>query len=309
MLVFRIILVEVLLTADGKWHLVHPVWSTKAIQNYRPVDEQVIEGGTSSALGPMQVVTTLNDFWFCTNPEIFATRCLPNEERWQNPNKPECVSVRSKKQFVDLPDLRQGFYSSQMSLLSKSKSVLKSHKGLRFVTVKANKENCTSTRISTQLSYLIWDESSYNTNRNGESMDRLILAQMKGLDTYEFEIRLPKSGIYWFRMFAKSKNDTEPRKCCEFKIICDVAYQNCKQFPRSHGLDVFGLSPKAVEAGLDKPSETGAKIVVQPNKDQEKTTLISFDMDQSIASDIDYESEMYGSDFVNGQEIEKSFTG
>lgn len=80
-------------------------------------------------------------------------------------------------------------------------------------------------------------------------------------------------------------------------------------FPTSKGLSVFGPTALTEDAGLTCSSESGAKLHVKPNISAVKETLLSFKIDDEVGSDTDYDADMFGSDFIEGEQIQVSYKG
>lgn len=267
----------------------HPGWSIHVAHKERPIDEKILVGSQAQTNTKDKVTNLLNDFWFCTSPEIFQTRCFYPEEQYQ-----------TLTDFLALPDLRQGFYRMRFSLLSENVCELKSSNGKCNISLLADIDYCRSLEFYPEL--VLQKEGDHD--KTNDYMKQLVLSQVVSINTFMFEVRLPQAGIYWFRLFVKSPYlGKVRRKCCEFKIICSKAYSSqYKTVPK--GLNVYGFTIKAFDYGFVHPPKSGAKIIVKPSNQPEKQTLLSFTLDEETSRDIEYDSEMYGSD-----SLDKTLTG
>lgn len=264
----------------------HPGWSIHVAHKGRPEDEKLLFGSQAQTYTKDKVTNLRNDFWFCTSPEIFQTRCFCPEEQYQ-----------TLTDFLALPDLRQGFYSMRFSLLSENICELKSSNGKCNISLLADIDYCRSLEFYHEL--VLQKEGDHD--KTNDYMKQLVLSQVVNINTFIFEVRLPQAGTYWFRLFVNSPYlGKVRRKCCEFKIICNKAYgrsdQN-KTVPK--GLNVFGFTIKALDYGLFHTPNSGGKIIVEPPNQPEKQTLVSVSLDEETSRDIEYDSEMYGSDSLD----------
>ncbi|WAQ93464.1 hypothetical protein MAR_005935, partial [Mya arenaria] len=211
-----------------------------------------------------QITSIVNDFWFCTRPDIFITRCFPNDPTFQL--LPQSSQLKPKE-FFDLPDLRQEFFTRKFALLSKKTCCLASENGECNIALTSKDDSSNNLEFSYEL---VLHESGIQ-NREEANMiknksKRLVLPQVKHDhgDTFIFDVRCPYKGDYWLRLKVGFHNSEEKFKCCEFKISCSEPNKEWKVFPPSHGLEVFGFGPKAADAGLIEPSVDTAKIAVKP---------------------------------------------
>ncbi|XP_052800592.1 uncharacterized protein LOC128231533 isoform X2 [Mya arenaria] len=301
--------------SNGRRHLLHPEWATKAVRGQRHGDETTLEKDGTALTNHQtgnagQITSIVNDFWFCTRPDIFITRCFPNDPTFQL--LPQSSQLKPKE-FFDLPDLRQEFFTRKFALLSKKTCCLASENGECNIALTSKDDSSNNLEFSYEL---VLHESGIQ-NREEANMiknksKRLVLPQVKHDhgDTFIFDVRCPYKGDYWLRLKVGFHNSEEKFKCCEFKISCSEPNKEWKVFPPSHGLEVFGFGPKAADAGLIEPSVDTAKIAVKPRSSNEMETVMTFhlaDSDEYI--DTEYSSELYGSDFVGGENIERSFEG
>lgn len=302
--------------ADDKWHLMHPVWSIQAYVGYEHGGEIQIEtDGLETVRVKVQrdgnTIYIINDFWFCTAPEIFVTRCFPDESKWQNPDG--SVLIKSVEDFLGLPDLRQGFYDIRLSLLSEQSCTLFSENGKCYISFMVDKDLARAI----DFTYELVMEGTSNDNFKVKDMKQLVLHQVCGKDRniFKFEIRLPVVGTYWLRLAVGSAEEPRTkRNCCEFKITCREACKNCKRFPTCAGLGVYGYGSQAEDAGLLNSSQTDAKINMKPNSRKsikEKQTVAKFQTDSDPERDMQYDAEMYmcGSDVLDGDNIDIQLAG
>ncbi|XP_060576996.1 lim and transglutaminase domain protein ltd-1-like [Ruditapes philippinarum] len=297
--------------ADDKWHLVHPQWAIQAFVGYEHSGEIEIEKDGRERLkvrtgrqGTAKYM--VNDFWFCTAPDIFVTRCFPDEIKWQDPQNNGKVLIKNVNDFLSLPDLRQGFYDMKLELLNEEKScILHSKKGKCFVSIMCEKDGAKNLDFSYELAM----EGTSSNGLEVKDTKQLVLYQIgggKNRNIIQFEIRLPVVGTFWFRLAVGLMQEPDlKRNCCEFKIICKDACENCKRFPTYEGISAYGCGYEAEEAGLLHSSLTDAKINMPPNKGNTKRTIAKFKVDDDPSRNMTYGARMLmsGSDEVDDDQI------
>ena len=297
--------------ADGKGHLMHPQWAIQALVGYErggviEIEKDGREGLTIKVEKQGRPMFMVNDFWFCTAPELFVTRCFPDDIKWQDPFQSGKVFIKNVNDFLSVPDLRQGFYDMKLDLLNEEKScVIQSKNGKSFVSIMCEKDGAKYI----DFSYDLVMEGTSTSGLKVKDLKQLVLYQIgcgKDRNIIKFEIRLPFVGTYWFRLAAGSVHEPgKKRNCCEFKIICKDACKDCKRFPTCEGISAYGFGYNAEDAGLLHSSQTDAKINLQPNKGKSKQTVAIFKTDDDPDMNMDYEAQMLmsGSDEADHNDI------
>ncbi|WAR23197.1 HIL-like protein [Mya arenaria] len=300
----------IMFKADGTWHLMQPDWCIQKRIGFEHGDETDIEdshGGNVALKGQSAgtFIYEVNDFWFCTRPNVFVKRCFPDDSQMQNPNKRGEVLLKMVKEFLNVPDYRQGYFTYGLTLISEKSCNIKSKNGMCCISLLADKKFSGRLDFAYELTLL----SSNANNLITKQLRRLVMSQVKNTDTFVFEIRLPAVGVYFFKLsVGLFDSKSSKQNCLQFRITCDKAVENCKLCPEDGGLGVFGFGPEAEDAGLRSPYVLGAKVVVKPDK-KLKQNVMSFHTDDDPNNEREYEAVMFGNDFADEGAVEVSFDG
>ena len=281
-------------TADGRQHLVHPIWAVQVIIGFSHGDEMIIEADGTPRL---QMLTQndgepqyqLNEFWFCTHPKIFVSRCLPDQP--ENQLLSDADMVNSVDEFLSLPDLHRSFYRCGLTLLTEKSCRLKANKGKCHINLLASGTKPNSLKFSYELSLI----TPTNLTLTAEELPLLVLLN-RNQDVFEIEIRFPIKGEYRFKLKLHSEDMDKVDTCCEFRIECNDVDKNCKKLPIDSGIEGYGFGPSAEEAGLKNPSEPSGKIYVDSfnsnrSKDAKKT-VIKYTVDDDIVEQTEFTSNL-----------------
>ncbi|XP_052799287.1 uncharacterized protein LOC128230897 isoform X1 [Mya arenaria] len=310
----------------GHLHLMHPGWLVKAVASSKHSDEVELEASSEITQKRRStdlrdtVDSTLNDFWFCTRPDIFATRCLPNDSVSQLLPTPSRFSF---DRFVEIADRRREFYSRKLTLLCKNTCCIETHDGECSISLFSVGKS--GQRLEFFYNFAMHEEQDRN-QREGtperSAFKDMVLPHVlheptakSYRDTFTFDVRCPQKGEYWLRLMVGSSGENDISNCCEFKIISDSPRIHYK-FPPRHSLSVCGYGPKAEKARLKEPSVKGGMITVEVRDDPEMEEILSFGIADSDGIDhiedgsdtlndpdngsdeiVNYETELYGSDF------------
>ena len=285
-------------TADGQQHLVHPIWAVQAIIGFSHGDEMVIEADGLTKI-EMQCKNdgkpkfVFNEFWFCTRPEIFVTRCLPDQP--QNQLLSDVKMVNSVEEFLSLPDLRQSFYTCGLSLMTEESCRLKANKGKCHINLMVNGTKPNSLKFANELSLI----SPTNAVLNKDDLIMLVLLS-RCQDVFEFEIRFPIKGLYRFKLKVHNEDNDGFYACCEFRIECNEVDGDCRKLPTDCGIEGFGHGPSAEEAGLKNPSETSGKIYVGLSNsymfEYAKSKTMDYTLEEDISEHNEFSSNIYSVD-------------
>ena len=298
------------ISAYGMSYLFHPGWTIRAVRGSRQsgeiqLEQSIIHGHEIRRLdanhGESEI--TLNDYWFCTKPQNFVTRCLPDNPHYQL--LPKC-SQYDKKKFFEVPDLRQAFFVYKLSLVRPRSCTLSTENGQCSIALNVLWQNPLDIDFDYELCII-----DPNSEKEDEILgalkhtpDRFVAHEISQGYAHSFNVRCPIAGTYILRLRVGDIASREMAKCCEFKILCETPMQPFLPYPPSHGLG-FGFGPHARKRGRlmpkDLTSDKGS-IKVKPNVSQVVQTFsIIVDSDEftddSDAIDCDYEVELCGSDF------------
>jgi len=289
-------------------YLFHPGWAIRAIKGARQSGEIQLEQSSEHGHDIRRLVAkqgeseiTLNDYWFCTKPQFFVTRCLPAQPHFQL--LPKC-SQYDKKKFFDVPDLRQSFFVYKLSLVRPRSCMMSTEVGECSIALNVLRQKPADIDFDYEL--CIFDPNSEKDDEMLETLkstpDRFVAHEIRHGYAHSFNVRCPVAGTYILRLSVGDMSSKEMAKCCEFKILCNTPMQPFRPYHPSRGLG-FGFGPHARKRGLlpkDSTSDKGS-IKVKANVMQVVQTISIVDSDEytdeSDAIDCDYEAELSGSDF------------
>lgn len=178
-----------------------------------------------------------DEFWFLTDPEVFAYDHYPSHSKWQLLDDPLSIDEFNKKPSLTERSRELGFQ-------------LKSH---REPIVDFDNEVSVSFATETfPLSNITADLK----NDDGEEMNEYRC--MKRLDDKTFEVRVvpPRPGEYSLTLYGRAKDyrHAKYRKLMEYTLRCDHTYENGVVFP-SHS-KAWGPEPNYAELGFADTIQT-----------------------------------------------------
>jgi len=304
------------MTANGRWHLFHPGWTLKAIKGRTKEDEINLEDSVQALhsirrhernVGTTE--KTLNEFWFCTKPEYFVTRCLPKD-----PNN-QLLSARSpmdKNEFFAIPDLRQSFFTQGFKLIRHNTCVINTKDGVCSISLKVPKHEASRCRFEYELSFVEEEKATQEAvDIMKATPDKYVAHEIRKSTLHTFNIRCHWKGNYFFKIKKFEPQIQAMVKCCEFKIHCSEPMKKFRPFVPSNGIG-FGIGPQALKYGIkpkDESKDRGTVVTKAKEMRPVQTLTLAEDWESgsdaddsewergSDAMDFDYEADLLGSDF------------
>ena len=254
--------------ADGKWRIVHPLWVSRSLVGHRLGGYVKIESGGQATMEKETAsggrnVKSFTQYHIFTNPEHFASRCIPEEEqsKWQLLTYPITF-----EQWKHAPSYRPEFHKLGLELVSTKDCLLRSRKGVCHIKIALPLENSQKAFFDYDLSMKIVDES-IDLSKIGKQMSRYVALLRSGrhMEFCSFEIRFPCKGIFKIMIYATDSNDaTYLPGVLSFRLVCEednVNFQNAL-LPLDPGIVGWGPGPVAYEEGFHVPSHSEGKIEV-----------------------------------------------
>ncbi|KAK3095942.1 hypothetical protein FSP39_021116 [Pinctada imbricata] len=220
---------------DDNWYLVDSHWATRYLISEKNM--------------PENLVYEYDDFYFLTDPEQLIYSHWSQKEPWQLLSRP-----LSLKEFEDLPLVKSYFFKCGMYFMSHQKGVVSTKKGRIALTLGFVKP--------TNFTYKIVFAENGDEMHNGNKLKSYAL-QETGYNEVTFMLRAPKSGAYYFTIFAQLLTGDIGVKniftaSAEYKVIADqqssdaVPLPNCSDSNWGPGVpvDQLGLEPTCKDAVL-----------------------------------------------------------
>lgn len=209
------------------------------------------------------VLTTINEYYFLTDPEELIFRCMPDESKWQL-----MKSTFTKTKFISVPLLRPKFFEYGLKLpLGSQEGIIMCEDGVCEVKI----SYCT--KYVQLLPVLLY----YNTEANGEHTPvQRHTAVIFEDDAVRFVMRPPKKGVYKLQIL-----DTYNAWVCSFKVICEQP-SNLGQFPVEAELGFGPYGDLKENTGLKAKSHTKGMEVIEMGSDVEFVFARSHPMDYLI---------------------------
>lgn len=154
-------------------------------------------------------ISTINEYFFFTDPDEFIYRCFPDDSKWQLTNK-----RFTREKYLSVPYLRPAYFLNKLQITSKFHCILHTENGLCNVALKS-----ASGVDPVPMSYELFfnHEESKNQVPDDIQLDKYVAIMNEGNKT-NFDLRFPISGIYKLQIV-----DGEQDWICFFKIICGEA--------------------------------------------------------------------------------------
>ncbi|XP_060597757.1 kyphoscoliosis peptidase-like isoform X2 [Ruditapes philippinarum] len=191
-----------------------------------------------------------DEFWFLTDPEIFAYDHFPSHEIWQLLENPISIDEFNKKPSLTEKSRELGFQ-------------LKSHREPIVYF-----ENEVSISFATET-FPLSNITSDLKNDNHDEINQYRC--MKRLDDKTFEIRVvpPKTGEYSLALYGKASDyrHAKFRKLMEYTLRCEKAYEKEIEFPEHR--KAWGPEPNYIELGFADSIQTMSVF----KSDEEEMTI------------------------------------
>lgn len=299
---------------SGQWRLVYPRWVVQSVTGIitkgilLEAEGKKVNKGEERCVGKLQ--KDFNDFWFLTNPVVFANKCLPNEPKWQL--LPMDKIQKSKLAFLKQPNYTEWAYKYGIRLVRKTSCLLYSDNGFCLIELRAESESSMMELSLSSKLKLLSVKGKYNT-KNNHSLIQYFPPTLAKKTAYGFNIRFPVEGKYNFEVSAGPRKDRSIRhKICDFMIVCMERMRNFKPLPIETGETGWAPGPDAVDAGLTEPSVTEPSVKIKPMSEEnvqlqeeantnalvDAVAEFVFKVEKGVWDLHDYETVMFGSDFV-----------
>lgn len=227
-------------------------------------------------------VTTINEYYFLTNPGEFIYRCYPDLEKWQ------LVKQRlSKVQFVKVPYFRPRFFEFALTMASNTDGIIRTQDGKCSFSIKSIEEKEPPT-----LSY----ELFFNHQESDEMIPEEIqldkfVAVMNEKGRTTFHMRFPVKGIYKLTMLSE-----DHEWVCFFKIICDKERLRCEPYPLLDTDIGFGPCRETKEMGLEPLTHRSAVIGIRGRQE--------VDIQFALTKEVDIRAYMVNNK-INREDLEE----
>ncbi|KAL4220088.1 hypothetical protein ACF0H5_020499 [Mactra antiquata] len=224
-----------------------------------------------------------DEFWFLTDPEVYAYDHFPAHQIWQLLDTPITIEEFNKKPSLTEKSRELGF-------------VLKSHREPIIYF-----ENEVSVTFATET-YPLSNITADLRDSDGDDLNQHRC--MKRLDSNTFEVRIvpPKSGEYSLALFGKAKDyrHAKFRKLMEYTLRCERVYEKEIVFP-GHP-KTWGPEPNFAELGF---AESIQKLSVFKT-DQDETSIFleqtkKIPIIAELKSADDYKTELKGCTMITAQ--------
>ncbi|XP_062611451.1 uncharacterized protein LOC134273277 isoform X2 [Saccostrea cucullata] len=235
---------------DNNWYLVDSHWATRYLISEKNM--------------PENLVYEYDDFYFMTDPEQLIYSHWSQREKWQLLSRPLSLA-----EFEDLPLVKSYFFKCGMYFMSHQKGVVPTQKGKIAITVGFVKP--------TNFTYKIVFAENGEETYKGHKLKSYAL-QETSYNEVTFILRAPKSGPYYFTIFAQLLTGDIGVKnvftaSAEYKIIADttasdaVPLPNCSDSNWGPGIpvDQLGLEPSQKDAII---TTTDGKVQMEFKKNK-----------------------------------------
>lgn len=225
-------------------------------------------------------VMDCDDFYFLTDPEKFIYSHWSSSPDWQLLENPITFN-----EFEKLPHLKPNFFKCGLHTLTDKRCVLETATGSVSLRIGCSK--------STKFCYrfLRLGKPSVDEERK---LGKYVFQVSEPKHT-TFNIRIPRAGLYFFKVYAKSVNKTSNFKnhlteVASYKIIADGSTQEVDAFPHcasmswgsSPLLSLFGLEAFQKSARIETPN---GKVQLEFTKSRPVEILCKLRYQSSAADD------------------------
>ncbi|ESO90318.1 hypothetical protein LOTGIDRAFT_218011 [Lottia gigantea] len=212
---------------DGQWYLIDSHWATRYL--------------VSEKNNPENLVYEYDDFYFLTDPEQLIYSHWAHKSDWQLLSRP--ISLQD---FENLPLVKSYFFKCGMFFISHHNGVVQTKQGRVALTLGFSKP--------TNFTYKIVFSDTNDEMYQGQKLKSYALQHQGKNQTTTFIFRAPKSGQFYFTIFAQLLTGELGVKnvftaSAEYKVIVDkpasdaVALPNCSDSSWGAGIavDQIGL--------------------------------------------------------------------
>ncbi|XP_053384822.1 lim and transglutaminase domain protein ltd-1-like [Mercenaria mercenaria] len=272
---------------ESGWQIIHALWICRAVFGHNTggwikveQDGKTMSKKEKASAGIEQ--NTFQEQFFMPNPEEFIYHCCASKAEWQLVSPHSVVST--KEEFVNKAFQHLPFFDIGFKLTSEPRCYLESKNGFCKIELKAKPANAHMIVLKYELFKKELDDDSNKTSKTDEEVDiaRMVFNSRAG-ETFIFDIRFPKTGIYKL-VINGGPHKSASLRLCEFKLVCNQEMVDRNLLPLDCGKIGWGPGPVAVEAGLLMPSKPSGLI---PVNEKEKKTDVKFqvrDMNESYTA-------------------------
>ncbi|KAK7480271.1 hypothetical protein BaRGS_00028439 [Batillaria attramentaria] len=244
---------------DGDWRFVQPVYSFTGIINHHAKgfilveeNERALRQRPSSAMmGKEQLVSSVDEYWFLTDPEQFNIICHPPD-----PDQQLLHSPSTDDEFVQVPYLLPQYFQSPVRLLNSFSSVIELLSGKYCIDFQH------PNRLNVTLMYKLYYNEALSARKFPEQLqiDRFVTRLKRPHGIKSLLLKLPIAGIYKLTVGCECEGTTYAI-LVEFRLICKDP-SNTLPFPSNPDIG-FGYDEATARSGLRNPSHKGAIIPVK----------------------------------------------
>ncbi|XP_052782053.1 lim and transglutaminase domain protein ltd-1-like [Mya arenaria] len=285
---------------NNMYHLVNPQWATSSLVGFEREGETVLENDGQlvqefeESAGCTGVnITLFDEFWFCTHPRIYVLHAFPDNSKWQLLPADKILSPKDFELALT-PDPQ--LFILGLEVVSGKKCIYESTNGRCWIDIMGDPSTLKEVNFKHQLSFV--SGTGDLTGVNPADLPQLVM-KTQTPDTVSLEVRLPVTGEYMLKIFARLINDAELKNCFEIRIRCNEADPACRKLPIDAGDMGFGFSTTASECGLSHPSQNYATLKCEYSDSLEKKETLKFKVDPDRIDEVEFSSEIVGSDEVD----------
>lgn len=214
-----------------------------------------------------------SDFFFFTDPEDFATFCLPENFRWQLVKRPF-----SRREYLNLPLMTPLFFALDMTIIQPKSGTLRTHSGKAEIEVTFPKKVLEKIFLSFVLSFNEdhdADEDEEGSVNIPTSLEKYVFMNRKPSRVI-FEIFLPVPGRYLFDIYGEEirggvkSRDHVLERLCQFRVLSDRKFKPGEPEPLPECPDIgWGPGPVCIGLGLIPVSHFDGCMFMKPGETRE----------------------------------------
>ena len=275
---------------EGKWQPVYPRWIVKTLKNAprASTGEKTTTEQASHRAG-------FKEFWFLTDPELFISKCYPDDIDDQM--LPRSKQVKSIKKFFRLPYLTLHFFKDNLKLISEDSCVIDADDGVGKVHFKTDK--IPSKKLAFDYKLAIRERNGPMDISKRFDIPRLVLnSRNKG--NFIFEVRCPEVADYTLEIIGGPVSSEQKKVYIVTKIICREKLPSVLPLPLNPGPVGWGFGPYAIEAGLLKSNICAAKIAMVAGG---KTVHFDIKIDQKLVKKKEYKVDIVQNDEISKEDL------
>ncbi|XP_052277528.1 lim and transglutaminase domain protein ltd-1-like isoform X2 [Dreissena polymorpha] len=265
---------------DGEWRLVHPYWGASSAPGYctgrwGEVGSSSERDANDNAQSRFALSRIRNEFYFLTDPDMFITKCFPENPSWQLLSKP-----LSKIEFEDLPFYQPAFYELKLKERLHENCVVHTSDGecnFEF-TLPVDRAQRYKLSYTLHARRALDAEGEYDvTPLEGYSF------RYRYEHTEYLQFRFPYIGVFKLNVFCKDSKCSLPSDwVVEYKIVCSKTNPNCRPYPITPAIG-WGPNAELDAVGMHSFSHKNALVSL----DEEPVTFVRFALPRDQEIDIE----------------------